>query len=134
MRTLLFGFLLLSTASFAQLERTLHQTFSLDSIDRVQVDLTGDVTFETWSGASLLAETHVALYQGNKDLLQFFVEKQERYRIEEQRTAPALQLASAQPERRAIQYRGKVCREEVQITVYVPEEFAISGGQLTRKE
>ena len=130
---LAFSLFFLSASVFAQLERTLHQTFSLDSIDQVQVDLTGEVTCETWAGAGLLTETHVELYNASKDLLTFFVEKQERYLVEEKRSAPSLQISSAQSERRAIQYRGEVCTENVRITVYVPEEFEISGNQLTRK-
>ena len=126
--------LFLSISLVAQIEKTIHQTFSLDSIDRVELNLTGEIIYETWSGASVLTETNIQLYNASKDLLKHFVEKQERYKIEEQRSSPSLNLASTEVDRRPIQYRGRVCDETVSIKVYVPEEFEISGNSLRRKD
>ena len=134
MRTLLFILLLLPTLSFAQMEKTLHQSFSLDSVDLVTLDLQEEVIVETWSGAGILTETKVELYYASRGLMKHFIEVQERYKIESDGGTGSMRLVNTVPVRKSVQYKGQQCEEFITTKVYMPEEFELVDGKTLRRK
>ena len=131
---LFFLFLLLPFLSFAQMEKTLHQSFSLDSVDQVTFDLQEEIVVETWSGAGILTETKVELYYASRGLMKHFIEVQERYGIEADGSSGTIRLVNTVPVRKTVNYKGQQCEEFITTKIYVPEEFElINGSTLKRK-
>lgn len=117
-------FLLAGTLSLsAQLKHTQHQTFQLDSINQVQIELVDPFTVETWAGNQLMTETQVQLYQASESVLQFFL-KNERYTIVTDSTASkSMSLRSKDTVRKRIKTKFGECEERISVRVFVPEDY-----------
>ncbi len=121
--TLLIFLLAGAVSLSAQLKHTQHQTFQLDSINQVQIDLVDPFTVETWAGNQLMTETQVQLYQASESVLQFFL-KNERYTIETDSTASnIMSLLSKDTVRKRIKTKFGECEERISVRVFVPEDF-----------
>ncbi|PHN05025.1 hypothetical protein CRP01_18535 [Flavilitoribacter nigricans DSM 23189 = NBRC 102662] len=125
--------LLLLTATLslsAQLKHTQHQTFQLDSIDQVLIDLVDPYTVETWAGNQLMTETQVQLYQASESVLQFFL-KNERYTIvSDSNSTELMSLLSKDTERKRIRTKFGECEERITVRIFVPKNFEQKGEKL----
>lgn len=122
--SMLMLFLLSGSLSLsAQLKHTQHQTFQLDSINQVEIDLVDPFTVETWAGNQLMTETQVQLYQASESVLQFFL-KNERYTIVTDSAATnMMSLLSKDTERKRIRTKFGECEERIAVRVFVPKNF-----------
>lgn len=122
---MLLGFLFCGPLVWGQLKHTQHQTFQLDSINQVRIDLVDSFEVETWAGNQMMSETQVQLYQASESVLKFFL-KNERYTIIHDSTtadASTLQLRSKDTVRRGVKTKFGECEEHVTVRIFVPRDF-----------
>lgn len=123
--------------SFAQTGTVIHQTFQVDSINELTLDLyQNDYQLEFWAGNTILTETKVKLYNAPEHVLEFFVEEQQRYKINDTlMTEKALHLVSNNKVRKPFEYRGTSCSEIVEVRLFIPDVFQmIEENTYTRNE
>lgn len=126
--------LLAYTAVSAQVHERLHWLIPVDSIEQVQVDLVDPVTIENWQGNQIMITSEITVYNATKGLLKFFVEDQKRYDVIDTLQGVNLLLESYQTRRATIQSKGQNCYEQVQVKVFLPEEFMFSDENLWIKK
>lgn len=119
-----FSLLLAATLSVsAQLKHTQHQTFQLDSINQVQIELVDPFTVETWAGNQLMTETQVQLYQASESVLQFFLNNDRYSIVTDSAVSNMMALRSKDTQRRKIKTKFGECEERISVRVFVPEDF-----------
>ncbi|MCU0348860.1 MAG: hypothetical protein MUC59_18105 [Saprospiraceae bacterium] len=113
--------------SFAQLEKTLHQTFSLDDRTTILLDLYGQYTIVPWAGNNVLVETQVKLYNSTGSVLKHFIEKDLRYQIDaDTTTSSTLTLVSHDKKRASLRTKtGAESTEVIETRVFVPDSFVV---------
>lgn len=104
------------------MERTLYQSYEIDSVRRVNLDLPEDFGLYAWAGNTVLVETHIQLFEASPALLDFFI-KQKRYQIDMVRGTEEASLAPVQPDRKPIKTARGECTEIVTVKVFVPDTF-----------
>lgn len=115
---------------YGQLKHTQHQTFQLDSINQVRINLVDPFTVENWAGNQLMTETQVQLYQASESVLKFFL-KNERYTIvPDTNSLTTLVLQSKDTERKRIITKFGECEERISVRIFVPRNFEQKGDQL----
>ena len=130
--TLIFLFSIVSLN--AQLEKTIHQTFEVEGLDALSVDLISDTTLLVpWAGNTILTETKVKLYDASPSIMAHFMEKEKRYEIEADTIESKLRLYSVVTERKPIRTRSGECPEYVNIRVFIPEEFKLDGDNTLKR-
>lgn len=128
--SIIFFFVLCISTLSAQLKHTQHQTFQMDSINQVRINLVDDFTVETWAGNQLMTETQVRLYQASESVLKFFL-RNERYTIiADSTSANAMELKSKDTERKRIRTDFGECEERIGVRIFVPKNFEQKGDQL----
>lgn len=132
--TITAAILLLSTSVFAQLKKTVHQTFDIGEATTIQLDIYGDYELEAWPGNTIMSETQIELYDASPHVLKFFMDEQERYKIIVGEPGDQVMLSSKDKERKEIQYKGTTCYESVKVKLYIPEEFSLENKQSLRKK
>ena len=126
--------LLFAQTTFAQLEKSIHQTFELDTFNQVNINLQGEVEIEKWAGNTIMAETKIKLYDASAGILSYFV-KEGRYEIISHASGTQIELKSKDVVRKPIQTKNGQCFEEVMVKIYMPEDFESDDSDLwTRKE
>ena len=136
MRLLILSFFvfLLSTSANAQVKKILHQSFEIESIDNIKLDLTGDYEIVAWAGNSILIETNIELYSASRDIYNFFKEKG-RYDVAADSSDNSILLTYVDNERKPIRTSKGDCFEIVKVRILVPEDFnVIDKSALVRKE
>ncbi len=123
--------------SKAQLTKVLHQTFDVDSVEQITINLTGDYKVEKWAGDKILTETKVEIYDTTPGIFRYFIEEKKRYDIVAEINNMTASLFSNDPERKAIKNSkeaDKACYEFVHVKIFVPDEFNIDNpGKLSRE-
>ena len=128
---ILFAFLAVSSVQ-AQLEKILHQSFDLTSINNITLDLYGEYEIEKWAGNSILTETTVQVYDASIGIFKHFVENG-RYGIEANLENELITLTSKDKERTAIRTKKGECYEFIKVRIFVPDDFKIvDQGSLVR--
>jgi len=61
------------TILFAQQQRTLHQTFEIEEVERINFNLYDEIEFEKWAGNTILTETKVEVHDATKGIFDHFV-------------------------------------------------------------
>ncbi len=120
--------MLFALTAEAQLQKILHQSFELDEIDHIALDLYGEYDIETWAGNTILTETSVQLYGANPSLLKFLVKKG-RYEIESKGDGGTMSLTSKDKNRTLMKYKGEDCFEFVKLKILIPEDFNIVSNK-----
>ena len=128
--TLLLFFLLPAFSAFSQLKHTQHQTFVMDSIDNVTIDLVDNFTVETWAGNQLMTETQVQLYQASESVLKFFLQNERYTIVADTNAVNSLSLLSKDTERRPIKTKFGEAEERISVRIFVPRNFEQKGEQL----
>lgn len=136
MRYLFLGlFISLSLSLPAQLQKTLHQSFSVpDTVRIITFEINGEYVVEPWPGNVVMSETRISLYNANRSLFAYMLQNQ-RYELEGIVGTDSLRLASIVMERPDIQTSAGKVTELVDVRVFVPQVF-IKAGEHTwqRKE
>ncbi|MEM1322230.1 MAG: hypothetical protein AAGG75_18355 [Bacteroidota bacterium] len=136
--TVILFALLSASYVHAQLEKVLHQSFDLNSISNINLELYGEYEIEKWAGNSILTETTVQIYDATPGIFKHFI-KDGRYGIEADLTDGNIQLKSTDNERVAIRRKNpegegyKECYEFVKLRIFVPDDFkVVDQTQLVR--
>jgi len=128
---ILFAFLAVSSVQ-AQLEKILHQSFDLTSINNITLDLYGEYEIEKWAGNSILTETSVQVYDASIGIFKHFVESG-RYGIDANLDEESIALVSKDKKRTAIRTKKGECYEFVKVRIFVPDDFkVVDQGNLVR--
>ncbi|HFA51103.1 MAG TPA: hypothetical protein ENJ95_18985 [Bacteroidetes bacterium] len=118
----------LATLSFSQLEKTIHQTFDVSQSNAISFDLVSDSTvIVPWAGNNVLTETKIELYDASPSILKHFIEKDQRYAIQADSTSGVFRLSSVKMKREPIRTKNGECYENVQIRLFVPDDFELQG-------
>lgn len=131
---LIIGFTFLSFTAFGQIKKTVHQTFDLAEATTLYLDLVGDYELESWPGNSVMSETRIELYDASPHILKFFLEKEERYKINQTDPGQSMTLTSNDKERKSIQYKDTNCYEEVKLKLYIPDSFEIIDKKTMKRK
>ncbi|MBI1224046.1 MAG: hypothetical protein GC192_02305 [Bacteroidetes bacterium] len=93
----------------------------------VQFDLYGTYTLVPWAGNNILVETKIQLFNSSASILKHFVEKDQRYLIEEDTTNNGiLRLFSHDMKRATLRSKsGVTSTEEIETKIYIPEKYVI---------
>ena len=61
-------------------QKTLHQTFEIEEVERLTFDLFGEIEVEKWEGNTVLTETNIELHDATKGIFNHYL-KEGRYEI-----------------------------------------------------
>ena len=111
----------------AQLTKVLHQTFEIDSVEKITLSLVGEYEVEKWAGNTILTETKIEIYDATKGIFKFFIEEKGRYDIVAEIDGMNATIFSNDSERRTIKNKetDKECYEFIRLKIFVPEDFNI---------
>ncbi len=124
MRILLFGLILIGANPLAaQLQRVMHQSFTLDTAHVITFELPGNLSVETWAGDNILVETKAQLYDASEGILNHFIEKG-RYKLEAELQADTLRVTAFDPKRDPIKTLKGECSEVVVVRFFIPDTFS----------
>ncbi|MEM9824227.1 MAG: hypothetical protein AAF985_24290 [Bacteroidota bacterium] len=118
----------------AQLSQVLHQTFELDEIDAVSLNIVGEYEIEKWAGNTIMTETSVQIYDASPSIFKHFV-REGRYEILGESADAGFKLSSKDVERKTIRTKRGDCYEFIKIRIFVPEDFdLVDNKNLVRRE
>lgn len=133
----------MSLQTQAQYRKILHQTFEVDSVDQIVIQLIGDLTIETWPGNMVMTESTINIFDASSALVSHMM-KTGRYEAQSERPEESLILtiSSKDKEREEIKVRRKVgdkieertVYELVDVHVFVPEDFVFMNEEKTSWE
>lgn len=120
---LLFALLCQAALMQAQLQQIIHQSFAVDEMNEVNLDIYGDYEIEVWPGSEILTETKIKLTNAKNSVLKYLIENK-RYAVKlDTMSAQVVTLSSADKERRAIKTSKGTCVEEISIRIFMPDFF-----------
>lgn len=114
-----------SASAFGQMERTFYQSFEIDSVQSIALNLTGEFELSAWAGNTVLTETNIKLWEGSPAILDFFI-KQGRYEIKMDKTEIDAAFKHTQSDRKPIKTQKNECTELVTLKVFVPDTYTWS--------
>ncbi len=117
---------LMSLSLWSQSQKSFHDTFQLDSVKTIHLDLYGEPEVQAWPGNNIMIETKIKLYDASDVVLNHFVEAG-RYKVEALEEGDQLKLSSLDKERKSIKTTRGECFEEVNTIVYMPNNFKEVG-------
>ena len=121
------------TPAFAQLEKTLHQTFEVKEVKAITVNIPADYEVLSWPGDVILVETNVKLEQANAAIMSYVVDNG-RYQIQFEGNKDGSYLMSYKnPNPQKLKTKFGLCDEVVNIRIFVPESFEISDKTQIRR-
>ena len=123
-----FVALLFCISAYAQVEETIHQTFELDDVKAVKLEIPGEYEIIPWASSSILTETHVKLYQASPAILKHFVEEAKRYSFKLELNEGTAILKAEDMEREPIKIRGITLTEVVIQKIYLPDNFVATAS------
>jgi hypothetical protein len=131
----IFIFTFATTSVFAQLEKTIHQTFNMTDAQNIIVNIPNGYELQSWPGDAMLIETTVKLENATKAILDYVVESG-RYKIllQDQGTGSNFNLVEQNTNRAKLTTKNGLVNETVSIKIFVPENFDINNkNQIFKK-
>ncbi len=109
----------------AQLSKVIHQTFEIDSIDNLTINLVGEYELVKWAGNTILTETKVEIYNTTVGIFKFFIEEKKRYEIVADLNGANGTLFSFDSKRPTIKNNktGEESYEMIKVKIFVPDDF-----------
>lgn len=104
------------------MERTVYQSFEIDSATNIEFKLVGDFELIKWAGNSILTETNIQIWKASPRILDFFIE-QGRYEILSSKDIASPLLSSRFLERQPIKTKEGECVEIIKLKIFVPDIF-----------
>ena len=121
-------FLFFSLSANAQIERSIFEAFDLEEIEQIQINLKDSVKIEFWPGDNILVESNIAFYNGTKNIFEQLI-KDGRYSLVENRASTSLTLSdNGKTVKKIADKNGQICDETIERTIYIPEDYALSGN------
>ncbi len=126
---LLFGLLLSGLGLLAQPKQIIHQSFAVDEMNEVRLDLNGKYEIEMWPGSEILAETKIELTNATNSIMRYLIDNK-RYAIGLDTVGErSVTLLSIDKEKRAIKTSKGELVEEISIRIFMPDFFEKKGEQ-----
>lgn len=124
---IVFFFAFSTQVASAQLTKVLHQTFEVDSVDKITLSLVGEYEVEKWAGNTILTETKIEIYDASPGIFKFFIEEKGRYDIVAEIDGMTASLFSNDSERKTIKNKENdtECFELIKLKIFVPDDFNI---------
>lgn len=122
---LLIIFCLITIHLNAQIEKTKHFVFELDSIATFMIDVADEYTVENWPGNTMMVETNIQLYSGNPNIFKSN-EKEGRYDFLGEVSGQNIRIYPKVANRKAIQTKSSQVFESVRLKIFIPEDFESS--------
>jgi uncharacterized protein (DUF1786 family) len=131
--TILFSFL--SFSSFAQLEKTIHQTFNVNDAKNIGITMNNEYEIQTWPGDAVLVETNIKLENATSAILNFAVDSG-RYVIvfEDNGNGSTFTLKEKATNRPKLSSKNGLVNEMVTVKIFIPEDFDASNKALLVKK
>lgn len=132
------AFLLFSFSSQAQIKKTIHQVFQLDTVEVIKIGLweksdTYIWEVEEWPSKNVMIETNVSLNQASSAILKFMIEDK-RYDLKIIDEGNGLILKNELDERMEIKTtEGTLSTEEIRLRIFMPDIY-IQEDELTWKK
>jgi hypothetical protein len=132
--TLTILFTSLSFCLFAQLEKTIHQTFNVTDARNIAINLPIEYEVKTWPGDAVLVETNIKLEQATSAVMNFVVENG-RYQVAfDNQNNGNFAMTYKNPSRAKLKTKSGECVETITTRIFVPDFFEIvNKTQLFRK-
>jgi hypothetical protein len=128
----IFCLLFFAFSSFvqAQMERTVYQSFEIDSMETLDFDLVGEYELIVWAGNSVLTETNVQISHASPSILDYLIENG-RYEILSKIEPKSAAFTTKNKDRKPIKNASKTeCIEVITLKVFVPDTFEWSKDDL----
>ena len=116
----------------AQLTKMLHQTFEVDSVDRITISIVGEYEIVKWAGNNVLTETKVEIYDTTPGTFKYLIEEKKRYEIVAEIDNMTASFFSFDSKRAPIKKRDsddeenyKESFELIKVKIFVPDDFNI---------
>lgn len=126
----------LQLPAYAQLERTIYQVFSVDSVQTVNLDFVGIYEVHFWAGSSILLEMNIQISHASTNILNHLI-KEGRYDVIADSSAlpDQLTLRTKDRERRKVHRPDGEITEIAKAKIFIPDTFIISDDKkrLSRK-
>ncbi len=120
---LIFGLLLLGLGLIAQPKQIIHQSFAVDEMNKVQLDLNSDYEIEMWPGSEILVETKIQLTNATNSIMRYLIDNK-RYAIGLDTVGErSVKLLSIDKEKREIKTSKGKLKEEIIIRIFMPDFF-----------
>jgi hypothetical protein len=119
------GLLMIGSLSLqAQLSRTMHQVFEIDSVGMVKIDLwpqndNYQWEVEIWPSRHLMVETNVGLTNANEAILDFLTEEK-RYELKMEKGQDLITLSNVLDELTPIGTKKGDINETIRLIIYMP--------------
>lgn len=125
----LFFCLVFSHAASAQVTKTLHQTFTLDGAEKINVNVVGKtVEIKETKGTRILVETKVTISLPNPRLLDF-VANSGRYDLVKTLDAGTRELTlGSKKSNDVIVVKGEECKETLEYKIYLPSTVKFANN------
>ncbi len=128
-------FLFFSTSpAIGQIERSIFEAFDLEEVKQIQINLSDSIKVEFWPGDNILVESNIAFYNGTKNIFEQLI-KDGRYSLVENRATTSLTLSdNGKTVQKIADKDGQICDETIERTVYIPDDYALSGNVYVKVE
>lgn len=124
----------LSFSLFAQLEKTIHQTFNVTDAKNIMINLPVDYELKSWPGDVVLVETNIKLEQATSAVMNFVVENGRYQMALDDKNGGNFALIYKKATRERLKTKGGECIETITTRIFVPDFFDIlNKNQLWRK-
>ncbi len=126
--TLLFCWVCMGTG-FSQVTKTLHQTFTLDAAEKVNINVVAKkIDLKETKGSRILIETKITISLPNARLLDF-VSNSGRYDLVKTVDATTRELTiTSKKTNDVIVVKGEECHEILEYTIYMPETVKFANN------
>lgn len=123
---LLCSFILFQLGASAQVNRTIYQTFELDSAKTIILDMVGftDPVPTPWAGNQMLTEVSVQIWDVKPEIVDYFIKK-ERYAFDRETNGDSLRIFTKVRKRSDIKMPGMSDKslEKTTVKVFIPEIY-----------
>lgn len=125
---LLFLALATCLTASAQYAKTMHETFPVRGVDRIELHVVDSVTVEFWPANVVLIQTDVRVTNSSQGLFRYLTEEDRRYVVTSSREGATLNILSEEPLRRAIETGCGQLEEKIHVKVLLPKDFVEDGA------
>ena len=126
--TVLFCWLCMGT-TFSQVTKTLHQTFSIDAAEKVNLNVVAKkIELKETKGSRILIETKITISLPNERLLDF-ISNSGRYDLIKTVDGATRELSIASKKSTdVIVVKGEECHEILEYTIYMPQAIKFANN------
>lgn len=129
-------FVLATTSARAQMERTIYQVFTVDSISAINLDLAGLYEVHAWAGSNVLVETNIQIWHASPEILKHLIEKGRYDVVADTLSDTEITIKTKERDRKPLKFQNVECTEIATAKVFVPDTFIVSEDKkrLTREK